>query len=64
MTERTLVKLAEVIREIDPNMRFESIEQTYKGDYRIITSSHSRRVYLIDRVDFRVKWIGKHQWGD
>lgn len=62
MTEKTLIKLAEVIREIDPKMRFESIEQTWGGDYRIITSSHSRREYLIDRVDFRVKRIGRHQW--
>lgn len=64
MTEKTLVKLAEVIREIDPRMRFESIEQTENGDYRLVTSSHSRREYLIDRVDFRVKWIGRHQWGN
>lgn len=62
MTEQTIRKIADVVYGIRPRMNIEEIRQAYNGDY--ILTTYRGKQYLIDHNDFRVKWIGKHQWGD
>lgn len=62
MTEKNIRRIADVIRDINPTMIVEEIKQTWDGDY--LVTAYRGNKYLIDRTNFRVKWIGKHQFGD